>query len=96
MTRSPKPEIPVGSIVIVSINNYIPTEPPSFLGPTHASRQKQIAFNKSVLKKEEEVVAMNSDISIFLNGLRMDEAIVVCAPAERHATDMWPDHRPKT
>jgi hypothetical protein len=51
MARSPNPRVPWGSIALVAINNNKVYEPSSTLGRTHASRQKQEAFNKSVRKK---------------------------------------------
>jgi hypothetical protein len=38
----------------------------------------QIAFNKSVLRKEEETVAINSELSDFLMGMSLEETTFVC------------------
>jgi hypothetical protein len=46
----------------------------------HASRQEQIAFNCRVLKTEEEVAGINSEMADFLQGMSFDPAnpLFVC------------------
>jgi hypothetical protein len=64
INSTPNPEIPGGSIALVAISNNMVQEPPNALGRMHACREKQTAFNKSVLKNEEETVATNSGLQI--------------------------------
>jgi hypothetical protein len=71
------------------MNNYMPQEPSNSLGRMYASREKQIAFNKIVLKKEE-VIAIHSEVSDFLNGMRMDEATIVCVNVSQRMGETQP------
>jgi hypothetical protein len=66
--RTPNPEIPEGSIALVATNNNKVQQPPNTLDRIHASREKQIAFNKRVLKNEDEVGGINRLLSDFLQG----------------------------
>jgi hypothetical protein len=52
--RIPNPDIAGGHIALIAQNNNPVQEPPFALDRMHASRQKQIAFNRRVLKTEEE------------------------------------------
>jgi hypothetical protein len=75
MIRWPNPEIPGGSIALVAFNNNEVQDPLISLGRMHASREKQAIFNQSVLKKEDEVMAINSGLS----GMDMEKTTFVRA-----------------
>jgi hypothetical protein len=76
--RAPNPVNPGGSTALVAIDNNEVQQPPCALNRMHASREKQIAFNKRVLRSEEEVSGINSGPSDFLNGLSMAIPTFVC------------------
>jgi hypothetical protein len=66
MVRVSNPELPGGSTALVAINNNEMQKPPTALGRMHASCQKQIAFNKWVVEKENEIAHINSEMADFL------------------------------
>jgi hypothetical protein len=78
MDCSPIPELPGGSIALVDIDDNKVQEPPTSLRRIHASREKQVAFNKRVFKNEEEITAINSGLADFAMGTTMEKASVVC------------------
>jgi hypothetical protein len=69
--RTLNPEIPGGSIALVATNNTEVQFPPASLEKVHAFREKRIAFNKSVLRNEEEVSGINSALLEFLQGMSL-------------------------
>jgi hypothetical protein len=46
MIRRKNPEVPGGSIALVTINQIPVQEPPHTLARMHAAREKQVVFNK--------------------------------------------------
>jgi hypothetical protein len=85
MTRASNPEIPGGSIARVAINNKEVQEPPTSLSRRQPSREKQVAFNKSVLINEEDLATINSGLSGFLMGMSLEKRTVVCEVHNRYA-----------
>jgi hypothetical protein len=77
MARTPNQEIPGGSTALVVMNNTIVQEPPATLARMHASRERQIAFNKRVLEKENEVSAVNSELSDSFTAINLDKSTFV-------------------
>jgi hypothetical protein len=76
--RPPNPEIQGGSIELVAISNNKVQSPPSSLDRMDASFQKQIAFDKRVLKNEDEVAGITSSISGFLQGIDLEQPVFIC------------------
>jgi hypothetical protein len=68
MIRDPNEEFPGGAIAMVVSNDLPVDAPPNTLARMHACRQKQVAFNKSILRNEVNIATMNADISHFLRG----------------------------
>jgi hypothetical protein len=77
MTRSPNPESLAGSKALADINNNEVQGSPDNLGRIHTSLQKQIALNKRVLEKEDEVAHINSELSDFLNSMDLTKPTFV-------------------
>jgi hypothetical protein len=59
----PNPEIKGGQIVLITQNNNIVQRPPQTLDTMHASLLKQIAYNRRILKVEDEISGINSDLA---------------------------------
>jgi hypothetical protein len=71
--RTPNPEIAGGYIALIAQNDNIVQEPPFALDRMHASLQKQVAFNRRILKTEEEVARINSGLGDLLQDMRFSE-----------------------
>jgi hypothetical protein len=73
-------EISGGRIALITTNNNPVQVPPRSLDRMHASRQRQIAFNKRVLKAEEQIARINSGFADFLQDMSFDpvEPVFVC------------------
>jgi hypothetical protein len=76
----PNPEIEGGQIVLIAQNNNTVQRPSQTLDTMHASRSKQNAFNRRILKVEDEISGINSDLAQFVQKLSPDPAnpIYVC------------------
>jgi hypothetical protein len=73
----PNPEIEGGQIVLIAQNNNIVQRPPQTLNTMHASLSKRIAFNRRILKVEDEISGINSDLAQFVQGLSPAQAIPI-------------------
>jgi hypothetical protein len=65
-SRVPIPEIRGGNIALIETNNNKVQRPLDSLERMHACREKQVAFNQRILKNEEMVSGINSEIADFL------------------------------
>jgi hypothetical protein len=74
---TPNPEIEGCQIVLIAQNNSKVQRPPQYLDRMHASLQKQVAFNGRVLKNEEEISGINSELAQFVLGLSSDPSIPI-------------------
>jgi hypothetical protein len=68
----PHPEIDGGQIVLIARNNNAVQRPPQNLDRMHASLSKQIAFNRRIMKTEDEISGINSDLANFVQNLSPD------------------------
>jgi hypothetical protein len=74
-SRYPGPEVAGGHIsLVVAKNNNPVQEPPFSLDRMHASLQKQISFNRRVLRADEQTAGINSGIGDFLQEMSFEEA----------------------
>jgi hypothetical protein len=78
--RIPNPEVPGGHIALIATNNNPVQEPPFALDRMHASRQKQIAFNRRVLKTEDQVAGINPGLGDFLQDMSFndEDPVFIC------------------
>jgi hypothetical protein len=76
--RAPNPEIPGGHIARVATNNNRVQTPPSSLDRMHACRHQQVAFNRRILKNEEQISGISVGLGDFLQGMSMEVHLVAC------------------
>jgi hypothetical protein len=84
--RCPDPEVAGGHIALVVAKDNNPVQvPPFHLDRMHASPPKQIAFNRRVLRADEQTAGINSGIGDFLQEMSFVESnpVFLCAGA-RH------------
>jgi hypothetical protein len=70
----PNPEVAGGHIALIATNNNPMQVPPPTLYQMHASLQKQIAFNRRMLKAENQSAGINSGLGDFLQDMSFEES----------------------
>jgi hypothetical protein len=77
------PEVQGGKIAPIETNNQLVQKPPNSLDRLTSTYQKQVAYNQRILKAEDEIAGINSDVADFLAGMTMDRAeqVISCVNA---------------
>jgi hypothetical protein len=75
--REPNPEIPGGRIALIATNSNLVQEPQASLERIHAFLSKQIAFNRRILKTEDEISGINAEMRGFLQEMSLDPRILL-------------------
>jgi hypothetical protein len=90
--RYPNPETSGGHIALIAVKNNPVQVPPMSLERMHASLQKQIAFNRRVLKAEDQVAGINSGMGDFLQDMSFEssEGVFVCVNVDHTARGNQP------
>jgi hypothetical protein len=92
--RVPNPEISGGYIALVATNNNRVPLPPSSLERMQACLRKEVAFNRSILMKENQVLVINADVANFLQGISADPNVplVVCVNTAENSKHAQPTY----
>jgi hypothetical protein len=81
--RYDDPEVQGGKIELIATKQQLVQKPPNCLDRMTARRQQQVAYNQRVLKAEDEIAGINSDVAEFLFELDPVELITISVHSEQ-------------